>query len=132
MVHAAWPLGRKVLKEGPAHRYIDQLNSAADPEDRETTLSGHGEQGQFEKIPLLTGRTETRRGRAAVPRRLDVFAAAQDESMHPIEGCPCQGCTHHRRENERNSSGPKNGPHIRGIDSRTVGPVPTAHHSTDA
>jgi hypothetical protein len=131
MVHPGRAFGRKILKERPAHGYIDQLNSPADPEDRESTLACHGKQGELEEIPLLAGRTEMRRGRAAIPGGLYVFAAGQNESMHPIESCPRQGCTHHRREDQRDPSRPQNGPHICGIDSGTVGSVPTAHYSTD-
>src|SRR5688572_21947692 len=73
MVHRARALRRKVLKESPAERHIYELNTSADPQDRQTSLPRYRKERQLEQVTVLTRRAQMRRWLGAVPGRVDVL-----------------------------------------------------------
>src|ERR687891_401927 len=62
VVHRTRPLGGQILIERAAQRHIDELDAAADAEDRKLPLAGGGEERELEEVPLAVRRIE--QGRA--------------------------------------------------------------------
>ena len=78
--HRAGPLRRKILEQGAAERDVDQLDAAADAQDRELALARGGEQRELEQVALPTRRIEVGRRLRAVPGGMDVLAAGEQRA----------------------------------------------------
>src|SRR6476646_7232216 len=58
MLNSARPLGRNVLIECSSHRHVDQLNPAADTQNRKSAFAGCGKEGQLKQVALAARRTQ--------------------------------------------------------------------------
>ena len=96
MVHGSRALGREILKECAAHAHIDQLNAAADTEDRQAPLAGHRKQRKLEEITVAAWRTQQGRGLRAIPGRVHVLTAGEDQAVYSLEHAAGQRRAHQR------------------------------------
>jgi hypothetical protein len=95
MVHGSGPLCRQILEQRSSHRHVDELDSAANPEDGDFALPCYREQGQLEEVSFPAGWAQERRGFGAVPRGVNVLTASEKETVHPLQRRAGEGRSHH-------------------------------------
>src|SRR5919112_720792 len=83
--HRTRALRGKVLVQRTTERHVDELDSAADAQDRKRTLAGNREECQLEEVALTAGWTQERRRLGAVPGRIDVLTPGEQQTVCSIE-----------------------------------------------
>jgi hypothetical protein len=78
-------LAWNVLPEGPAHCDVHQLNAPADSQHWESVRSRIAEDREFEDVTLRIDVAKVGVRRLAVMGGIDVLAAAQHQTVQPVE-----------------------------------------------
>src|SRR5215213_812969 len=124
-------LGRQVLEQGTAEADIDELDAAANAQDRQGPLARRGEEPELEQVPLAARRIQMRRGLGAIQPGVDVLATGQHHAVDPIERALDECGVEQGRQNDGNAASPEHGAHVGPVDPGPLGGIPGAEHATE-
>ena len=123
------PLGLDgdVLDERASEGHIQDLDAAAHAEDREAAVEGASDELELERVPTRIGRAEMFARLLAVPARIDVSPASEENSVADLEGVVEVAL--HARQHQPDPAGQRDGPLV--ADARVVAEVVEAERQAD-
>src|SRR3989441_2393428 len=89
VIDGAAPFTGQVLVQGPSQCDVQDLDAAADREDREAAGACGCDQTELHRVPRAIGLAELRVRPGAVARGAHVFPSGQHEAVNPIERGAC-------------------------------------------
>src|SRR2546421_2536869 len=116
-------LAREILIQGPTQGDVQDLDAAADGEDRKPAALRARDQRQFDGIARGVGFPELGVGRRPIAGRLDILAPGEHQPLDPVQ-CGARGLgVEDRRYEEGHEAGAREGAHVRDVEGDAL---PTA------
>jgi hypothetical protein len=96
----------QVLVQVSAERDIEHLSAAANAEHRQASLDRAGQQRELPRVAIAARLVGFRMRLLTVYRRVDIFAAGDDQAVEPVEHAVCDRVVHRlRRQQHRDAAG---------------------------
>ena len=122
MVHRAGALARQVLIQRAAEGDVQDLDAAADGQDREPASLGARDEGQLDRVARPIGLAQLGVRRRPVAAGLHILAPREDETVHPVERGARRVGVEDGRDDEGNDPGAHEGVHVSRIQGDALPP----------
>src|SRR3989442_5631455 len=126
VIEGSGPLARQVLVQRAAERDVEDLDAAADREDRQPALARARDQGELDRVALGIDLAELGVRGGAVARGIDVLAARQHEPGDGREDLHGTAGIERRRDDDGDEPGARQGAHVRGVERDALAPIVAA------